>query len=149
KRVYGFRSERKAIEGLRPYLPKATEIIDLELIEESHYHGDTVFCSFGEKREHLLVYLDGLAPESRERCQHIFKDQMIILSSWDAFQFAANSFQVKTPEGLKLVMPEGVTDKLLKEISARGITPVTINVSEFLKKGGGAVKCMIGDLGYF
>jgi hypothetical protein len=27
------------------------------------------------------------------------------------------------------------------------VTPITIDVSEFLKKGGGSVKCMIGDLG--
>jgi hypothetical protein len=26
---------------------------------------------------------------------------------------------------------------------------VTSDVSEFLKKGGGSVKCMIGDLGVF
>ena len=29
----------------------------------------------------------------------------------------------------------------------RGVTPLTVDVSEFLKKGGGSVKCMIGDLG--
>lgn len=147
RRVYGFRSERRVLEELRPFLKRETEIIDLELIEESHYHGDTVFCSFGEKREHLLAYLEGLAPESRERCRHIFQDSLIRLSSRDAFFYAANSFQVKTPEGLKLILPEGVSDSLLKEVEARGVAPVTIDVSEFLKKGGGAVKCMIGDLG--
>ena len=147
KRVYGFRSERKALDQLRPFLGKGVEICDFELIEESHYHGDTVFCSFGEKREHLLAYLEGLAPESRERCRHIFGDSLIRLSSRDAFFYAANSFQVKTPEGPKLILPEGVSDSLLKEVEARGVEPVTIDVSEFLKKGGGAVKCMIGDLG--
>ena len=29
----------------------------------------------------------------------------------------------------------------------RGVTPISVDVSEFLKKGGGSVKCMIGDLG--
>jgi len=29
----------------------------------------------------------------------------------------------------------------------RGVTPLTADVSEFLEKGGGSVKCMIGDLG--
>jgi len=32
-------------------------------------------------------------------------------------------------------------------VRERGVEPVVINVSEFLRKGGGAVKCMIGDLG--
>ncbi len=145
-RVYGFRTERASLEELRLLAPQI-EIVDFELIEESHYHGDTVFCSFGPNREHLLMYPDGLAPESRERCRHLFKDRLIELSSWDAFHYAANSFQVETPEGLKLVMPEGVSAELLKNVRGRGVEPVTIDVSEFLKKGGGSVKCMIGDLG--
>jgi N-dimethylarginine dimethylaminohydrolase len=44
-------------------------------------------------------------------------------------------------------MPDGVSERLLAEIRERGVTPVTVDVSEFLKKGGGSVKCMIGDLG--
>ncbi len=147
RRVYGFRSERRALEELRPFLPRGTEIVDFELLEESHYHGDTVFCSFGPKREFLLAYLEGLAPESRERCRHIFGKFLIPLSSRDAFYYAANSFQVSSPDGLKLIIPEGVSEALLKEIESHGVQPVPIDVSEFLKKGGGAVKCMIGDLG--
>lgn len=146
KRVYGFRSERPAIDELRAFFSKPVDVVDLELLQESHYHGDTVFCSFGERREHLLAYLEGLTPESRDRCRHIFKDFLIPLSSRDAFFYAANSFQVKTAEGLKLIVPEGVSESLLQEIESRGVTPVPIDVSEFLNKGGGAVKCMIGDL---
>lgn len=147
RRVYGFRSERRAKEEIQGFLPPKTEIIDFELIEESHYHGDTVFCSFGPYREFLIAYLEGLAPESRERCRAIFKDRLLILSQRDAYYYAANSFQVRTPEGLKLVVPEGVSGEFLKKVRERGVEPVTIDVSEFLKKGGGAVKCMIGDLG--
>ncbi|MBI2982091.1 MAG: hypothetical protein HYY44_07365 [Deltaproteobacteria bacterium] len=146
KRVYGFRTERDALRELRPYLGVAA-VHDFELLQESHYHGDTVFCSFGEKREFLIAYLEGLAPESRERCARIFGDRLIPLSTRDAFFYAANSFQVRTAEGLKLIVPEGASHILLKEIEARGVQPFPINVSEFLKKGGGAVKCMIGDLG--
>jgi hypothetical protein len=29
------------------------------------------------------------------------------------------------------------------------VRPLTVDVGEFLKKGGGSVKCMIGDLGLF
>jgi hypothetical protein len=32
-------------------------------------------------------------------------------------------------------------------VRERGVDPVVVDVSEFLKKGGGSVKCMIGDLG--
>ena len=44
-------------------------------------------------------------------------------------------------------MPAGVSETLQARIRERGVEPVTIDVSEFLRKGGGAVKCMIGDLG--
>jgi hypothetical protein len=36
---------------------------------------------------------------------------------------------------------------LQTQVRERGVTPVVLDVSEFLKKGGGSVKCMIGDLG--
>lgn len=146
-RVYGFRTERHAMDELKVFLPAGTEIADFELIEESHYHGDTVFCSFGPNREYLLAYLEGILEADRERCRRIFKDHLIVLSSRDGFHYAANSFQVRTPDGWKLVMPEGVTPYLMDQIRDRGVEPVMIDVSEFLKKGGGAVKCMVGDLG--
>ena len=43
--------------------------------------------------------------------------------------------------------PPNGDDSLLDALRERGVTPVTVDVSEFLKKGGGSVKCMIGDLG--
>jgi hypothetical protein len=46
-----------------------------------------------------------------------------------------------------LFMPAGVSEALQAQIRERAVEPVTIDVSEFLRKGGGAVKCMIGDLG--
>ena len=44
-------------------------------------------------------------------------------------------------------MPGGVSERLQAQVRERGVTPVVVDVSEFLKKGGGSVKCMIGDLG--
>jgi hypothetical protein len=44
-------------------------------------------------------------------------------------------------------MPDGLSDRLLAQVRDRGVHPLTVDVSEFLKKGGGSVKCMIGDLG--
>ena len=46
-----------------------------------------------------------------------------------------------------LFMPDGVSEALQAQVRERGVEPVLVNVSEFLRKGGGAVKCMIGDLG--
>ncbi len=44
-------------------------------------------------------------------------------------------------------MPRGVSDDLCKEVQRRGVQPVLLDVSEFLAKGGGSIKCMILDLG--
>ena len=44
-------------------------------------------------------------------------------------------------------MPEGCSGGLVSEIRARGITPVLVNVSEFMQTGGGSVKCLIATLG--
>ena len=44
-------------------------------------------------------------------------------------------------------MPEGVSDRLLAQVTRTRSDAARVDVSEFLKKGGGTVKCMIGDLG--
>ena len=72
---------------------------------------------------------------------------MIELSDADAARYAANSFSLVAGNEARLLMPAGVSQRLLGQVRERGVTPITVDVSEFLKKGGGAVKCMIGDLG--
>ena len=72
---------------------------------------------------------------------------MIELSEPDAQRYAANSFTYASASEAYLVMPGGLSERLLAQVRERGVTPVSVDVSEFLKKGGGSVKCMIGDLG--
>jgi N-dimethylarginine dimethylaminohydrolase len=146
KRIYGFRSETAALDELRPIVG-ARQVLELELCLEAHYHGDTVLCSFGPEREFLLAYMSGLTAASGERLRRAFGNRLIELSEHDAALYAANSFQIDDGAGLYLFMPEGVTDELVNEIRARSVEPVLVDVSEFLAKGGGSIKCMILDLG--
>ncbi len=146
RRVYGFRSESSAGEELRRAV-KERPILALELCLEAHYHGDTVLCSFGPEREFLLAYMAGLTPPSRERLRAEFRGNLIELAESDAALYAANSFQADYEGGLYLFMPDGVSDALRARIRERAVEPVLVNVSEFLAKGGGSVKCMILDLG--
>lgn len=115
-----------------------------------HYHGDTALAAFGPAREFLLAYRDAIAPADWPRLTAAFGDALIELSTGDAQRYAANSFTY-TPSGQSsesfLVLPRGVSGRLLSQVRERGVTPLTADVSEFLKKGGGSVKCMIGDLG--
>jgi N-dimethylarginine dimethylaminohydrolase len=146
RRIYGFRSDRGAIDELQPIVG-ARPILALELALEAHYHGDTVLSSFGPRREFLLAYLPGLKESSRQLVQSEFGRDLIELSERDGALYAANSFQVDDRGKLYLLLPEGVSDALLSRIRERGVEPVLVNVSEFLAKGGGSIKCMILDLG--
>jgi N-dimethylarginine dimethylaminohydrolase len=146
KRIYGFRSDKKALNELRDIIGERP-VLALELSLEAHYHGDTVLCSFGAQREFLLAYMEGLTPASRDHLWQEFGSSVIALSGHDAAIYAANSFQVDRGGKLYLFMPEGVSDGLMREIRARSVEPVLVNVSEFLAKGGGSIKCMILDLG--
>jgi N-dimethylarginine dimethylaminohydrolase len=146
KRVYGFRSETAALNELR-VIVRSHPVLELELCLEAHYHGDTVLCSFGAAREFLLAYMAGLILESRERLREAFGNRLIELSEHDAAIYAANSFQIDNDGRLYLFMPEGISNGLINEIRIRSVEPVLVNVSEFLAKGGGSIKCMILDLG--
>jgi N-dimethylarginine dimethylaminohydrolase len=146
KRIYGFRSDLRALEELTK-ITDAQTILPLELCLEAHYHGDTVLCSFGRKREFLLAFMEGLAPPSRETLQKAFGTNLVTLRADDAALYAANSFQLEYSDELYLFMPRGVSESLCRQIQERGVEPVLIDVSEFLAKGGGSVKCMILDLG--
>ena len=106
-----------------------------------------MLCSFGPRREYLLAYMEGLTALSRERLRFEFRGNLIELAESDAALYAANSFQVDYEGRLYLFMPQGVSGALIAKVRERGVEPVMVDVSEFLLKGGGSVKCMILDLG--
>jgi len=142
RRVYGFRSDCRLLPALRAIV-HPREVLLLELTDERHYHGDTVLCPFGARNEQLMVYLEGLAPEAGRALESRFGDRLLPLEAEDGRVFAANSFQVSPA----LLMPDGVRQGLYEQVRARGVIPLPVDVSEFLGKGGGAVKCMLLDLG--
>lgn len=146
KRRYGFRSERAALDELRPLVPDR-EVLPLELRLEAYYHGDTCLAAFGSGRRFLLAYLDALAPASRALLAERLGDRLLAIDAADAAIYAANCFRLETPGGERLFLPEGVSAGLLERVRGYGVEPLTVDVSEFWRKGGGSVKCMIGDLG--
>ena len=81
------------------------------------------------------------------RVRRAIGERILELEQSDAVHYAANSFTLSQRGESFLVMPAGVSDRLLAQVRECGVTPVVVDVSEFLKKGGGSVKCMIGDLG--
>jgi N-dimethylarginine dimethylaminohydrolase len=146
KRVYGFRSDAR-LEPQLAQLVAPRPVHRLELVLEAHYHGDTALCAFGPGRRHLLAYRAALAPGDWPRLEELFAEALVELSEEDARRYAANSFALTRNGESLLFMPDGVSERLQSQVRERGVTPITVDVSEFLKKGGGSVKCMIGDLG--
>jgi N-dimethylarginine dimethylaminohydrolase len=146
KRVYGFRSDVRVADLLTP-AAAPREIVKLGLVLEAHYHGDTALCAFGPRREHLLAYRDAIDPADWPALSERFGDRLIELAERDAQRYAANSFTYTRGGESFLFTPDGLSERLLSQLRERGVEPVCVDVSEFLKKGGGSVKCMIGDLG--
>ena len=149
RRIYGFRTDLRA-EPLLAARVAPLPVLRVELALEAHYHGDTALCAFGPRREHLLAYRAAISPRDWPRLVAVFGPALIELDEEDARRYAANAFSY-TPSGQTseshLVLPAGVSERLLAQVRERGVTPRLVDVSEFLKKGGGSVKCMIGDLG--
>ncbi len=146
KRVYGFRSDQR-IEPLLRAIVDPKPILEIELLLEAHYHGDTALCAFGPDRKLLLTYQAGLTPHAWDLLRQTFGDGVVEIDEEDAQRYAANSFTLTQAGESYLFMPGGVSERLQEKVRERGVTPVVVDVSEFLKKGGGSVKCMIGDLG--
>lgn len=144
RRVYGFRSDARALEALGPYA--GTPVVPLTLVRETHYHGDTCLCAFGPRREFLMVYKPALDASSLSRLRETFRERLVELSEEDGEGFAANSFQLDNPSPV-LLMPASATARLRAQVEERGVRTAAVDVSEFMSKGGGSVKCMIGDLG--
>jgi N-dimethylarginine dimethylaminohydrolase len=147
KRVYGFRSDPRALDEIAAIAPLGRGVLRVELVDERYYHGDTCLCSFGARRELLLAYLPVLHPDSVSALRRRFGDRLLEIGDADAAIYAANSFALDVAGEPHLVMPQGVSARLADAVRARGTRIVTADVSEFHKKGGGSVKCMIGDLG--
>ncbi len=144
RRLYGFRSERSASLELKKYF-NSTKVLELELRDEAFYHGDTLLCSFGEHREFLLVYPPALTPEAWRKLEGL--PGVFPMETSDARAFVANGFQVIRGGKPVLFLPPELSSGLRRKIEAQGVRIVTVDVSEFFLKGGGSLKCMVGDLG--
>jgi N-dimethylarginine dimethylaminohydrolase len=149
RRVYGFRTDARVLPLLQAIVGPERPILRIELRLETHYHGDTSLCAFGPGRGHLLAWPPALEPGAMDRLRERFRERLLEIGDEDAARYAANSFTYTPPGGSDslLVVPAGLSDRLAGAIRERGVTPLAVDVSEFLAKGGGSVKCMIGDLG--
>lgn len=129
----GFRSELGAGEEVTELLGLPTET--LELIDPRWYHIDTALTILDE---HTIA----LVPEAFSACSRQILDglglQQIHVSVEDAEWFALNAVS----DGKNVVVAEQAKN-FQAQLTDHGFTPVPVDISEFLKSGGGAKCCTL------
>ncbi len=144
-------SEPRVREQLSELVPDS-EIIELRITDPRFPRGDLVCHPIGPGRKMLMVYVKAFHDDARALLlsrKSKVAEYLIPIEDADASLYAANSFQF-TEKGDKhyLVIPEGVSKELLRRIEAVGVTPIPVELSEWIKKDRGSVRSLITDLGW-
>jgi ornithine--oxo-acid transaminase len=107
--------------------------VAVELRDPRYYHVDLAFCPLGEGE--AMIAPAALTAEGRALLTELVADP-VVLDAEETASFCANSVLV----GRTVIMP-ACTPRLRHELEQRGYEPVVVDVSEFLKAGGG-VRCL-------
>lgn len=129
----GFRSELGAGREVTELLGLPTET--LELVDSRWYHIDTAMAVLDERT--IAFVPEAFSPRSRQILDGLGMDQ-IHVSIADAEWFALNAVS----DGKNVVVAEQATG-FHAQLRDFGFTPVPVDVSEFLKSGGGAKCCTL------
>ncbi|HVF76732.1 MAG TPA: ornithine--oxo-acid transaminase [Solirubrobacteraceae bacterium] len=127
--VAGYRTRSSASSYVELARLTDARILPVELIDERFYHVDIVFCPLDSRS--ALFAPTKVDAESARLIQELVPDP-ILLTDEEADAFSANTVVV----GRTVVMP-ACSPRLGGELRARGFEPVVVDVSEFLKAGGG------------
>ncbi|GAB3411502.1 dimethylarginine dimethylaminohydrolase family protein [Flindersiella endophytica] len=131
----GFRSDLEAHNELAKLIDRP--VVTLRLIDPRYYHLDTALTVLDEERG-TVAYLPGaFAPSSRKRLRQLFPDA-IEAGADDAAVFGLNAVS----DGRHVVLPEQAV-KLAEQYSQRGFEPITVDLSELRKAGGGPKCCTL------
>ena len=106
-----------------------TSILPVELVDDRFYHLDVAFSPLDARS--AIVAFDSLDPDGARLVGELVPDP-IALTAEEAAAFSANAVVV----GRSVVMP-ACSARLAAELRERGFAPVVVDVSEFLKAGGG------------
>ena len=124
---YRTRSSASAYVDLARLVP--APILPVELVDERFYHLDLVFCPLDDR---CAVAATGAMDSESARLVSKLVPDLIELTDEEAGSFCANSIVV----GPTVIMP-ACPPRLAGELRDRGFEPVVVDVSEFLKAGGG------------
>lgn len=133
----GFRTQAEAIPVLSSFLN--TTVTALELIDPHFYHLDMCLLPLSDSQ--VMYYPAAFSSASIELLQHTVPE-LIVLSNEEAALFGANSLVID-----KTVLLSSINPTLSQKLSQLGYQPLTVDVSEFRKAGGG-IHCLVMPLEY-
>lgn len=131
----GFRTDSQAVNYLKAILKE--NVIELNLVDERFYHLD--ICLFVLDNKYAFYYPPAFSKKSVKVIKSVVKN-LIELKKDDLLSFAANSVSV----GKNVIIQSG-SKHFAGMISKLGYTPIMLNVSEFIKAGGG-IHCLTQTL---
>lgn len=129
----GFRSELGAGPEVTELLGLPTET--LELVDSRWYHIDTALAILDERT--IAFVPEAFSPRSLEILAGLGLEQIRVCVE-DAEWFALNAVS----DGKNVVVAEQAVN-FQAQLTEHGFTPVPVDVSEFLKSGGGAKCCTL------
>lgn len=130
---FRFRSDATVHERLARLLE--ARVLPVELVDTRFYHLDTCFAPLGERT--ALWYPDAFDRYGRRVIERLVPD-LISVSEADAKRFVCNAIVA----GRSVVVHEGSSARLRRQLTRRHLRLYTVDLSEFLKAGG-AAKCLV------
>ena len=130
---YGLRTTLQAHRELATLTGRA--VISLELVDPRWYHLDLALAVLDDERDHIAYYPDAFSQSSRQLLGQLFPDALIA-NEHDAHAFGLNAVS----DGLHIFIPSGARH-LREELTAGGYWPISVDLSELIKGGGGAKCC--------
>jgi N-dimethylarginine dimethylaminohydrolase len=131
----GFRTDPRSHAESEEFFGRP--VISLTLVNDNYYHLDTALAVLDDQT--VMYYPAAFTLGSQEILREFFPDA-IIASDADARAFGLNAVS----DGLHVVLPAGAAS-LTAQLRERGFDPVSVDVSELLRAGGG-VKCCTLEL---
>ncbi len=128
---YRFRSDAAAHPQLSELL--AVAVRSVELVDPRYYHLDITFCPLDSTR--AIVWPGAWDPYG-QRVMRALVPEPLVLEPQEAERFVANSVVV----GRTVLMP-ACPPRVGRQLEAWGFLPVEVDVSEFVKAGGGC-RCL-------
>lgn len=132
---YGFRTQKQSLKLISQETGK--RIVPLKLVSPWYYHLDTALLVLDE--DTILWNPTAFSPASRQRLRSLGVD-LIPVHEQDARKFVLNSLVSEK----RIIVGKGINGTL-DILKKRGWEVLSVDVSEFLKSGGG-IHCLVCQL---